>query len=135
VASHYLRAHEAEPGAEDAADVRGRALVALTRAGERAGSLGATAEAGRRFEQAAELASSDLERSGLLERAGEMALRDLPDDQARSLLAAAIGVYEELGLSHPAREGLGPSGRDRLGRRKSGCGDRSDAGGLRRPFR
>src|ERR671935_1906356 len=53
VAAHYLAAHDADPDAPDAEDIRGRAAAALVRAGERAGSLAAYLEAQRYFEQAA----------------------------------------------------------------------------------
>src|SRR5712692_7626642 len=55
IASHYLAAHEAVPDADDAAEIRGKAQAMLARAGERAASLAAAAEARRYFEQAAEL--------------------------------------------------------------------------------
>jgi tetratricopeptide (TPR) repeat protein len=102
VASHFLRAYEADPSAEDAEEIREEALSALTRAGERAAALGASAEAGRRFLQAAELAASDLVRAGRLEAAGDMALRGLRLDEGRELLERAQTLYEGLGESHPA---------------------------------
>ena len=55
IASHYLAAHEAAPDAEDAPDIRERAQTMLVRAGERAESLAASAEARRYYEQAAKL--------------------------------------------------------------------------------
>src|SRR5207253_8494320 len=72
IASHYLAAHEAVPDANDAAESRGRARAMLARAGERAASLAAAAEARRYFEQAAELTEDPLVRAALLDRAGEM---------------------------------------------------------------
>jgi tetratricopeptide (TPR) repeat protein len=102
VAGHYLRAYEAEPGAEDAASIRDRAQLALTKAAERAASLGANAEAGRRFEQAAQMAGSDLDRAGLLERAGGMAMRELDHERARELFSEGMSIYERHSLSHPA---------------------------------
>ena len=53
VASHYLDAHEAAPDADDAAEIKRKAQATLVRAGERAASLAAAAEARRYFEQAA----------------------------------------------------------------------------------
>ncbi len=102
VASHYLRAYEAEPSAEDADEIRLDARAALTRAGDRAAALGANGEARRRFLQAAELAMSDLDRAALLERSGDMALRELRYDDARTLFGEAISLYEGTGASHPA---------------------------------
>src|SRR6184192_1568383 len=75
IASHYLAAHEAGPGAPDAAEIRAKAQAMLVRAGERAASLAAAAEARRYFEQAAALAEDLSERAALLGRAGEMASR------------------------------------------------------------
>ena len=73
IASHYLAAEEAGPDAEDAAEIRGKAQAMLVRAGERAESLAAAAEARRYFEQAAELTEDPSERAALLDKAGEMA--------------------------------------------------------------
>ncbi len=69
VASHYLAAYEAAPSAEDAFEVRQRACALLDRAGLRARSLGATAEAARYHEQAAGLAD-DAGRAGSAARGG-----------------------------------------------------------------
>jgi tetratricopeptide (TPR) repeat protein len=102
VASHYLRAYEAEPSAEDAEDIRLKARTALTGAGDRAAALGANGEAQRRFLQAGELATSDLDRAELLERSGDMALRELRLDEARDMFTEAMSLYEGLGASHPA---------------------------------
>src|SRR5205823_1065272 len=73
VAAHYLDAYSLVPDADDAADIKARASAMLVRAGERAASLAAADEAQRYFEQAADLAGSDLARSELLERAGVVA--------------------------------------------------------------
>ena len=102
VASHYLRAYEAEPSAEDAEEIRVKAWTALTGAGERAAALGANGEAQRRFLQAGELATSDLDRAELLERSGDMALRELRLGEAREMYTEAMSLYEGLGASHPA---------------------------------
>ncbi|MEX2420715.1 MAG: AAA family ATPase, partial [Actinomycetota bacterium] len=55
VASHYLQAYEAAPDAPDSAEIRAKARDGLARAGQRAASLGASGEALRYFERAAEL--------------------------------------------------------------------------------
>ena len=102
VASHYLRAYEAEPSAEDAEDIRLKARTALMGAGDRAAALGANGEALRRFLQATELATSDLDRAELLERSGDMALRELRLDEARDMFTEAMSLYEGMGASHPA---------------------------------
>ena len=54
--SHYLAAVEAAPDADDAPAIRAKAEEMLARAGQRAGSLGATHEAQRYYDQAAALA-------------------------------------------------------------------------------
>src|SRR5262245_33407764 len=75
IASHYVAALEAVPEAEDAAETKAEARATLTRAGARAESLAAAAEARRYFEQAAALADESEDRAALLRRAGEMASR------------------------------------------------------------
>ena len=102
VASHYLRAYEADPSAEDADELRIAARLALTRAGDRAAALGANGEARRRFLQAADLASSELDRASLTESSGDMAVRELRFEDARDLFSQAMALYEGQGASHPA---------------------------------
>jgi class 3 adenylate cyclase/tetratricopeptide (TPR) repeat protein len=89
VASHYLAAYEAQPDAEDAAEIRSSARDLLARAGERAGSLAALAEARRYFEQAAGLAEDPLEKARLLDRAGWMAFQNAELEDAERLFTAA----------------------------------------------
>ncbi|HET7758958.1 MAG TPA: adenylate/guanylate cyclase domain-containing protein, partial [Gaiellaceae bacterium] len=55
IASHYLDAYRADPGAADADELRTTARDALARAGRRAYSLGAHEQAQRYFEHAADL--------------------------------------------------------------------------------
>jgi predicted ATPase/class 3 adenylate cyclase len=102
VASHYLAAHEAVPDADDADEIRSKARTTLERAGERAESLAAAAEARRYFEQAAGLTEDPYERAALLHRAGDMAGRSADLDSARRLLAESISLYEQLGDTHAA---------------------------------
>ncbi len=102
IASHYLAAHEAAPDAEDAAEIKGKARAMLARAGERAESLAAAAEARRYFEQAAELTDDPSERAGLLGQAGEMAVRAGEPDSARRLLELSIELHETCGDTHAA---------------------------------
>ncbi len=102
IASHYLAAHEVGPDAEDAAEIRGKAQAMLVRAGERAASLAAAAEARRYFEQAAELTEDPSERAALLDRAGEMAARAGDPDSARRLFADSIELHEKQGDTHAA---------------------------------
>ena len=97
VASHYVAAYEAAPDADDATEIRERARDALTRAGERAASLGAAAEAQRYFEQAAELADEASAQAAQLDRAGQMAWRANDPAVARALLDRAHALYTDCG--------------------------------------
>jgi class 3 adenylate cyclase/tetratricopeptide (TPR) repeat protein len=122
IASHYLAAHEAGPDAEDAAEIRGKAQAMLVRAGERAASLAAAAEARRYFEQAAELTEDPPVRAALLGRAGEMATRAGDPDSARGLFEQSIKLHEEQGETHAAARVLW-----RLGRLDSNTGRLDEA--------
>jgi len=59
VAFHLLEAFRAALDAEDAQELKWRAREALARAGERAASVAAAAEAQRYFERAADLADDE----------------------------------------------------------------------------
>jgi class 3 adenylate cyclase len=102
VASHYLDAYRTAPDASDGLAIRAKAGELLARAGERAASLAAAAEARRYFEQAAELTDDPTERAALLDRAGQMAVRAAHPDEAERLFQASIGLYEEQGDTHAA---------------------------------
>ncbi|MGZ4431237.1 MAG: ATP-binding protein, partial [Gaiellales bacterium] len=97
VASHLLDAYRAVPDADDAHEIRDRAREALTRAGERAGSLGASSEAQRYFEQAAELVDDPAALAPLAERAGHMAWLAGRPVESRALLDRAEAAFERLG--------------------------------------
>jgi tetratricopeptide (TPR) repeat protein len=90
------------PDAEDAAEIKEKARVMLARAGQRAASLAAAAEARRYFTQAADLAANPSERAMLLGQAGEMARRAADPDAARGLLEESIELYEQQGDTHAA---------------------------------
>jgi len=100
VASHLVEANRLDPDAADAAELGARAQAALVRAGERAASLGASAEALRYFEQAGELAVEPGERASALSRAGEMAMQAVDFDRASALYDQAMTLYAELGDTH-----------------------------------
>jgi predicted ATPase/class 3 adenylate cyclase len=100
IASHYLAADEAVPDSEDAADIRGKAQTMLVRAGLRAESLAASAEARRYFEQAAELTDVPRERAHLLHQAGRMAGYAGDPDGARTALEESIAIYDQQGDTH-----------------------------------
>jgi len=100
VATHYLDAHRAEPGAADAASIKNEARSWLTRAGERATSLAATEDALRVFSSAAELADDPLERARLLERAGDRARAADRLDVSEALLREAHTLTEQADATH-----------------------------------
>ncbi|HEY8774633.1 MAG TPA: adenylate/guanylate cyclase domain-containing protein [Gaiellaceae bacterium] len=100
VASHYLNAYEAAPATSDAAEIRDKARAALTRAGERAASLGASEEAQRYFEQSSGLTDEPLVQAALLDRAGQMANNAGANEAAARLFETSIGLYEAQGETH-----------------------------------
>jgi class 3 adenylate cyclase/tetratricopeptide (TPR) repeat protein len=100
IASHYLAANEAAPDAEDALEIKSKAQGMLVRAGQRAESLAAAAEARRYFEQAAELTDVPRERAHLLHQAGRMAGYAGDPDGARQALEESITIYEHEGDTH-----------------------------------
>ena len=102
VASHYLDAYQAAPDDPDAPELRAKAFEMLVRAGERAGSLGASAEAQRTFERAAALTEDPLAQAELHERAGMMASMGARQDAAAANLERAIELFEAAGATHPA---------------------------------
>jgi tetratricopeptide (TPR) repeat protein len=103
LAGHLLDAIEAAPSAEDADQIRARAGAALDQAAERAGAVGALAEALRLFDRAVELIDDELQRSRTLERAGAVAHRGGDAD-------AAAARYRRAGEVHAAAG----RGRERL---------------------
>jgi predicted ATPase/class 3 adenylate cyclase len=122
IASHYLAAHEAGPDADDAVEIRGKAQAMLMRAGQRAESLAAAAEARRYFEQAAELTENLSARAALLDRAGEMAARAGDPDSARGLFERSIELHESQADTHAAARVT-----SRLGRLDAFTGRRDEA--------
>src|SRR5207247_11368269 len=111
VASHYLDAYEAAPDTADAAEIREKARAALARAGERAASLGAAAEAQRYFEQSAGLTDEPLEQAALTDRAGQMAFKAAALETAARLYESAIALYESEGETHATARVLARLGR------------------------
>ena len=102
VASHLLEAYRLDPDAADAEALRARAHAALIRAGERAANLGASAEAARYFDQAAELAADPDDEAAAFVRAGEMRLHAGENDTAKALFGRAVSLYETSGNTHAA---------------------------------
>jgi class 3 adenylate cyclase/tetratricopeptide (TPR) repeat protein len=102
IASHYLTAFELDPDADDAPTLQTKARETLARAGDRAASLGASAEAAALFARAAELAEGDLDEARLLARAGNAARAHGDTERATSLLERAIELLEQGGDRHAA---------------------------------
>ncbi len=102
LASHYLDAYRAVPDAEDADEIKVKARAMLTRAGDRAASLGAGREAQRYFQQAAGLADDAVVRAELDDRAGRMAWRRGRPEEAVELFDRALAVFEAEGLIRQA---------------------------------
>ena len=120
VATHYLTALELEPDADDAAALRTKARQTLGRAGERATSLGANAEAASWFARAAELAEGAHEAALLLQRAGNAARAHGDSQTATAHLLHAIELFEQAGDPHAAARAsadlaIGEFGAGRLG--------------------
>ena len=102
VASHLLEAYRLDPDAPEAESLRTHAYTALLRAGERAASLGASIEAQRYFEQAAELAAEPTTEAAALMRAGEMTALTGDAAGAEAAFARAVSLYEASGDTHAA---------------------------------
>ena len=102
LAAHYLDAHALFPDAPDAEEIKERAKDCLERAGQRAASLFAGEEAQRYLERAAELSHDELERAGLLERAGMMARQIAHHPEAMALLERAHAIFIGQGATHQA---------------------------------
>ncbi|MGA8016178.1 MAG: adenylate/guanylate cyclase domain-containing protein [Candidatus Dormiibacterota bacterium] len=102
VASHYLEAYRLAPGDADADSIRERAADVLVRAGERAASLAASAEAEHYFEQAVQLTGESVRQAELHERAGEMAWKTGRSEAATQHYERAISMFEAQGSPHPA---------------------------------
>jgi class 3 adenylate cyclase/predicted ATPase len=102
IAAHLLDAYRLDPDAPGGEALRSQAHDALVRAGERATSLGAAAEAQRYFEQAADLMPDPRQQAEALTRAGEMASRAGDAERAFSLFERAVALYESAGDTHGA---------------------------------
>ncbi|HEY7208439.1 MAG TPA: adenylate/guanylate cyclase domain-containing protein [Gaiellaceae bacterium] len=102
VAAHYVDAYRSAPDDSDAGAVKTEAFAMLVRAGERAASLGANAEAQSRFEEAAELTDDPQEQARLLERAGVTLRTDGRPQAAAELFQRARVLFDRSGARHAA---------------------------------
>jgi class 3 adenylate cyclase/tetratricopeptide (TPR) repeat protein len=102
VAAHYLDAFRAEPDDPDAGEVKTMAREMLVRAGARAASLGANAEAGSRFEEAAALADDVSVQAELLEQAGIAARADARNVDAIARFERSVAAFLTVEDTHAA---------------------------------
>jgi len=102
IAAHFRDADRADPAAPDAEIVRAQAREWLVKAGERAASLAAPADAQRAFDAAVGLADDPLERASLLERAGRQAMAGNELELAVERLRDARDAFEAEGKTHDA---------------------------------
>ena len=102
LASHYLAAFKAAMDADDATVIRVKAEEMLTRAGERAGALGAPEEGRHYYRQAAELTDDPLIEAELLEQAGRLGVLANHPAEAREQLERALDLYQEAGDAQAA---------------------------------
>ncbi|HTY73884.1 MAG TPA: AAA family ATPase [Actinomycetes bacterium] len=103
VASHYLEAYRAEPGAPDSEDLAVLARTWLTRAAERAGSLGSPEVALSHAEQALSLSVDPVERASTLALAAHFAAQVGDGERMGHLIEEAMlaaqrtGHHEQVG--------------------------------------
>lgn len=102
VAAHYLEAYREAPTAGDAEQIREKARDMLVRAGKRAASLAAPAEAERHFMQAAELTIADSVKAELMEDAGQMAYQGGRLDEATAYYENAMALFQTVANAHAA---------------------------------
>jgi class 3 adenylate cyclase/tetratricopeptide (TPR) repeat protein len=119
VASHLVAAHAADSDADDAAEIRERARVALVRAGEHAASLAAAESAQRYYEQAIELAD-EASAGELHSRAGDMAWMQGHVEPARTHFEQAEQLFEAQGNLHAAAVALSKSASTLVGEGRVG---------------
>lgn len=96
VASHYVEA-SLTAGEDAREEIASRATEWLSRAGERALSLGSPEQAESLFEQALELTAGNGDRAEMLERTAEAAYRSVHYDRALSLAEEAFQIHRSAG--------------------------------------
>jgi class 3 adenylate cyclase/tetratricopeptide (TPR) repeat protein len=116
IARHYLDALNAIPDDPDAAGIRGQAIAALIRAGERAQRTGASARAATSFAAAADLVTPDQPEGQppagtLWERAAEAAIADADYSTAVDHAGRARADYLQRGHDRAAARAQAVAGR------------------------
>jgi class 3 adenylate cyclase/tetratricopeptide (TPR) repeat protein len=107
IAVHLVAAYEAEPTAVDATALRDRALRALVRAGDHAGSLGALDSSQRYYERALELTEDDRTRAEMSAKAAQAAKMQGRDVQAKEHFITAHRLHDLLGDTAATARALG----------------------------
>jgi class 3 adenylate cyclase/tetratricopeptide (TPR) repeat protein len=102
ISSHYLEAYRAAPEAEDAPEIKAKAMGRLVAAGGHAASLAASEEAQRYYEEAAGLADDPSTRAEILERAGLMAFTAAKPEEAAAHFEEAVALFASNGNGHEA---------------------------------
>ncbi len=97
VASHYLEAYRAEPGAAGAEEVAAQARTWLTRAAERAQSLGSPEQALVYAEQSLPLATDAADRADLLRLAAQAAMFSGELERGAALARDAAAAFRATG--------------------------------------
>ena len=100
IATHYVDAWQAAPEDDDADEIRARAGDMLVRAGERADSLAASAEAQHAYERAIELTEDTPHRAELHERAGLTAFNGARVEAAAAHFERSIELFGDAGDTH-----------------------------------
>ncbi len=97
IAAQYASAFRAAPEDEANEELAASAGTWLTRAGNRAASLGSPEQALDLYTEALELVREPAERATLLEAASEAAMHAVRFDRGREYAFAAIAIFEEIG--------------------------------------
>ena len=100
VAAHYLAAYEAQVDADDAGEIKAKARGSLVRAGERAGSLGASARRIARLGPGREAGRRAGGHARLLERAGTVGRGERRLGRRGERSRRAIALFEAAGDVH-----------------------------------
>ena len=102
IAEHLRQALDADPGAVDAEELRGRAAESYQRSGDRAAALGAPAAAAAAYQQALDLVDDPGVHAELLLRAGETAALSGLVEEGVGLLDQATAELRALGRESEA---------------------------------
>jgi len=97
VAAQYASALRAAPDADDTGALVERASAWLTRAGDRARSLGSPEEALDLYDQALAVTPPGAAHAALLRSAGDVAADSTDSERAKGLLGDAIAEYRDVG--------------------------------------